>query len=91
MAADETIETIQDPNFDIFPNPGHGTYTLRLKGMESTAKASIYSMTGQLIQQINIPVGTTEMPVNLNNAAEGIYLLRLESDTFVKELKVIKN
>jgi hypothetical protein len=48
-------------------------------------------MTGQLIQQINIPVGTMEIPVNLNDAAEGIYLLRIESDTFVKELKVIKN
>ena len=59
--------------------------------MESTAKASIYSMTGQLIQQINIPVGTTEMPVNLNDAAEGIYLLRIEAGTFIKELKVIKN
>ena len=91
MAADETIETIQYPNFDIFPNPGHGTYTLRLNEIEGVAKASIYSMTGQLIQQINISAGATEIPVNLNDAAEGIYLLRIESDTFVKELKVIKN
>jgi len=91
MVNDETIETIQDPNFDIFPNPGHGTYTLRLNNIESSAKANIYSMTGQLIQQINIPVGTMEIPVNLNDAAEGIYLLRIESDTFIKELKVIKN
>ncbi len=91
MADEETIETIQEPNFDIFPNPGHGTYTLRLNNIESSAKANIYSMTGQLIQQINIPVGTMEIPVNLNDAAEGIYLLRIENDTFVKELKVIKN
>ena len=91
MAADEAIEFVENANIEIFPNPGHGTYTLRLNEIEGGAKASIYSMTGQLIKQINIPIGTKELPVYLNDAAEGIYLLRIESDTFVKELKVIKN
>ncbi len=91
MASEETVEIVENANIEIFPNPGHGTYTLRLNENEGGAKASIYSMTGQLIKQINIPIGTKELPVYLNDAAEGIYLLRIESDTFVKELKVIKN
>jgi hypothetical protein len=76
---------------DVFPNPGQGVYTLRLNGMTDASKVSIYSMTGQLVQQFNISAGTTQQSISLENEADGIYLLRFETAGFVEEVKVIKN
>jgi hypothetical protein len=79
------------PALEIFPNPGQGMYTVRIAGITGNAVAKVYSMTGQLVQQIAIAEGTQQIPLNLNDAAEGIYLLRFESVELIKEVKVIKN
>ena len=79
------------PALEVFPNPGQGMYTVRIAGITGNAVAKVYSMTGQLVQQIAIAEGTQQIPLNLNDAAEGIYLLRFESVELIKEVKVIKN
>ncbi len=76
---------------EVYPNPGQGAYTLRLNGIEGESKASIYSMTGQLVKQIVIPERNNLVPIYLNEEADGIYLIRFESAGFVSEVKVIKN
>ena len=76
---------------EVYPNPSQGLYTLRIAGITGDAVAKVYSMTGQLVQQIAVAEGTQQIPLNLNDVAEGIYLLRFESASFVKEVKVIKN
>ena len=90
ISADGT-EISEVPAVDVFPNPGQGVYTLRLNGMTDASKVSIYSMTGQLVQQFNISAGTTQQSISLENEADGIYLLRFETAGFVEEVKVIKN
>jgi hypothetical protein len=67
---------------DIVPNPNQGSFNLVIKDLpEGRWQLNIYSITGQLIQTEtqNIYQSTGNIPVELGNAGEGIYLLKLEN------------
>ncbi len=69
--------------FSLFPNPSNGILQLDFEtnGVQSY-RISILEMNGKVVQIINI--GSTSGPVqrsiNIENLADGIYMLRLESE-----------
>lgn len=69
----------------IYPNPStNGTFTI--ESAEQLTKVTVYTINGQIAQEINNPQGTT---FQVHNLAKGFYLLKLETATASTIKKVI--
>ena len=64
-----------DASVKVFPNPAKGFVTVEAEGMKSV---SVYNTLGQCILQ-KIVAGN-QTTVDLQNASEGLYLLRIETE-----------
>jgi len=79
------VEDFEALNITMFPNPTVGSFTITL---ESEAKYSLISLTGQLVKEGNLSngnntIGLTELPA-------GLYFLTVETDKGRATQKVIK-
>lgn len=80
-----SVENITD-NFDIYPNPNRGVFTIVLT--ESTSSSvEIYNIQGQIIYQDKLVDKNSE--INLSNIAEGVYFVKISSDEQVVTKKLI--
>lgn len=74
-------------DFKFYPNPVKDM--LHLENMTFT-KASVYSVSGQLIDEVEFDTATTNNTLNMGSYANGIYLIKLENDAGQQTIKVIK-
>lgn len=75
----------------IFGNPSPSPAIQLQTEVQSNVTVRVIAANGKIIQTINkglLPAGTINIPLNLNNAAKGIYIVRLSVDdnTFSKEI-----
>jgi subtilisin-like proprotein convertase family protein len=90
--AEMTNERVIEPlSIELYPNPGQGEFNLKLNGLNEVANVRIYTLTGQIVQQFQVSENSQLVPFYLNDQADGIYLLRFETATEVKEIKVVKH
>ncbi len=81
------ISTVE--NFNIFPNPNSGTFTIELSE-NSKITIDIFSITGKLLKSKVINQQSTT--VNINDKKPGIYILQIKDDKkIVKTQKIIIN
>jgi len=74
----------------VYPNPGKGLYTLQASGFEQSGLVSVYNMVGQLVKTQLIDATTIENKLDLTALPSGTYLLKFESESFNKSLKIVK-
>jgi Zn-dependent metalloprotease/subtilisin-like proprotein convertase family protein len=90
--AEMTEETAVAPlSIELYPNPGQGEFNLKFNGLNETANVRIYTVTGQIVQQFQVAANSQLAAFYLNDQADGIYFLRIETATEIKEIKVVKH
>ena len=91
-------ESLHDPldansrfEFKVYPNPGHGIYTVALatENTKIPASISIHSMMGELIATVD-HVFCRQITINIADAKPGIYLLRVLYNKQLSTEKIIK-
>jgi hypothetical protein len=73
----------------VYPNPNSGVFTLRTSPLPVDARVEIYSMDGRLVQAAVLPANTSEMSLELDRPAAGLYQVRLVAGDEVKSVKLI--
>jgi outer membrane protein assembly factor BamB len=66
---------IDDPGFNLFPNPNNGNFTVTAKKIFDGERIEIYNSIGEMISSKNISAETTA--INLENDPAGIYFYRV--------------
>ena len=89
----EIQTAISDNDFKVYPNPTSSEIQIDLN-FANLAKSnlSLYNLMGQEI--INIPLSNDQqqtLHLNLKSLAKGVYILKLTSNDFTLQKRVIKN
>ena len=76
--------------FSVFPNSNNGIFTLKYTGKEKLTTAKIISLTGKVIQVIDLKKIENQIEVNLKNIDSGIYFMQIAvfNSTVVKKIIV---
>ena len=77
--------------FDIIPNPNNGEFELNLSGMPSDkVEIQIVNVAGQVVMSKNIDgfTGAYHENVRLENIANGLYFIRIDTDNASMQKKV---
>ena len=80
--------------FDIYPNPNDGSFIIQIEtSIKQDFWYSIYNINGQLIENkfIGNLYGKNEKPINLSRIENGIYFVKLESNSGTIIKKIIIN
>lgn len=77
--------SVEQKQFNIFPNPSNGAFTIEYELLMQTAvEITVYDMTGSLVKQIvklmKQQSGIYQMPINLTGLLSGIYICRIVKD-----------
>ncbi|WP_242131825.1 T9SS type A sorting domain-containing protein [Aestuariivivens marinum] len=82
-------EFILNKTLNIFPNPlRHGNDITVSFGSLITVKASLYSITGKKIFQVNIENQDRKV-INLTNLVNGVYMLKIEKGEALVTRKIV--
>jgi hypothetical protein len=83
-------EDFELANFNVYPNPNHGTFTISFDSKTSNdIKISVYDIRGrQILAEQYQNSGTFNQNISLNNAEAGIYIVNVE-DGNTKEIRKI--
>ena len=76
----------------IYPNPNTGLFTIETSGFRNAITASVSNLVGQKIATFIIPqknAGKCLMTADLQQLPKGIYLVRFESDNFIRTEKLV--
>jgi hypothetical protein len=86
-----SINEIQGSDFNIYPNPSNGLFTLQLQESTFIENIAIYSILGSQVRSINIAEKVEKVSFDLLDETEGIYFIHINTGdrTFTK--KVILN
>jgi len=77
-------------SFDIYPNPNAGSFKLDLgKNSFDSFKISLINSLGSLVYFQAFKESENQINIELTSLPDGIYYLKLESDTFVGMKKII--
>jgi len=72
-------------NISLFPNPVKEVFTVEIS---EEATYSIYTISGQVLMSGSLEVGTNT--INMNEAAQGVYFIKVNTDTASQSIKLIK-
>lgn len=85
-----STEVYQKEDFRVYPNPFQDELQLNIPSSVEEAKASIYSITGQLLVESKVSASQPKIS-NLEHFKQGVYILKLEVDSDqVLTYKIIK-
>lgn len=73
----------------VYPNPSNGKFTVKSK--TTLDKITIYSQTGAFVKTIEVGAGATEVEVDAEGLAEGVYLIELQNAAEKSWKKIIIN
>jgi len=74
------VETVEDATIKLYPNPNNGDFFIDVKGMEN-ANITIINAVGSIVYQSNdVNINNNTIEVNLNDQAEGIYMVRVQNN-----------
>lgn len=78
------------PSASVYPNPGTGLYNLELQNLNATSSLKVYNLNGVQILEEKLEGTIQNHKLNLTNQPTGIYLIRIASEGFHKEFRVVK-
>jgi hypothetical protein len=77
----------------LYPNPGSGNSTLNITLQQGTrVNIQVLDARGSVLQQrgLLLPAGSSSIPLNISNYADGVYTINVEYNGERKALKLIK-
>ena len=78
---EETMSTnnaILNTNFNVYPNPNNGQFSVSYKGDSALEKLSVFDITGRMVQSIDLQNANSEtINVNLEGVSQGMYVLQI--------------
>lgn len=83
------IETLEQNELNIFPNPGNGLFTISTEAPFNNATVVVYSISGQVIMSRENIFGK-EVQVDLLNQPSGIFYVQLNNQGGSSYSKIIK-
>nr|WP_321412484.1 T9SS type A sorting domain-containing protein [uncultured Carboxylicivirga sp.] len=90
---DNLVNSGNDDEFTIYPNPTNGIFKIRLEELNNNAAdVKIYNMRGQLIDSKSFEniSEISEYEFNINQAATGYYLVVIATTDGTKKMKIFK-
>lgn len=78
------------PALSLYPNPGTGKYALATENLTGKMKVSVYNMLGTQVAEFSVEDATLMTEFNISDQPAGVYMVKFQSDSFRKDLKVIK-
>jgi len=91
-ASQTTIQKIDIPSFNIYPNPSKGKVFVDFGGLDSSDSAiNIYDLGGRKVFSRKMENDTNEKQIelNLNELTKGIYLIEIENSQFKQTRKLM--
>ena len=80
VSTSDLLENIVDFNFNVFPNPSNGMFTIALEGINNTQmEISVMDVSGKIIYTKSLLSNSSKMmiPMNISNIEEGVYFVRI--------------
>lgn len=89
LETEKTLNQINNPSIELYPNPNQGMFTINSSGLNDKSYIEIYNMLGEKIYWALLKRRNTE--VNIGNKTEGVYLYRVitEQGKFISAGKFI--
>ncbi|MFT5156613.1 MAG: Zn-dependent metalloprotease [Bacteroidia bacterium] len=84
------IKNLEEIDFQIFPNPSTGLFTVIVLGNSSEFVVNIFNSTGHLVRNKSY-MDSSEFEVDLNNLVDGIYVIQIKAANRSMVKKIIKN
>ena len=85
-----SVETIENPiSIKIYPNPVVNSINIALGNTYQDINVQIYSITGQLINNVN-KTNSVKFDIDMSNLPSGNYILKINADGNIKSSLVIK-
>ncbi len=81
------LSELNGSNFKVYPNPSQGIFNVQQAG-NAALQLSVYDLQGKLLQELSSSEHSIEL--NLSNLNNGLYLLRINSISGAKEIKITK-
>ncbi len=88
-----STKNYEDEKYKIYPNPSNGNYILSINSLTShNIQYSIQTITGTILkrQQFNVTPGELLTAINIQEFANGVYILQLKDGKNVKNIKLLK-
>jgi hypothetical protein len=76
--------------FSVYPNPSEGVFGVKIGFLETkNFELQVVDMLGQVLFRQQYDAQQLQTQIDLSNYSTGIYLLRLQTDTIQKTIKII--
>jgi hypothetical protein len=89
-ACRQALDQELTPSLSLYPNPGTGMYSLSTENLTGKMNVSVYNMLGTLVSEFSVEDSSLMTELNIANQPAGVYMVKFQSDSFRKDLKVIK-
>lgn len=83
------IEKEIDLGLSIYPNPGHGLFTLQVKSLSENSIMEVYSIDGSMVFSSTLNKGTNH--IDLQQLSSGVYTVIVKGAGTVLQQKVVVN
>ena len=75
-------------NVKVFPNPSHGLFTVQAGNQETIRLMDVFDLMGKRVQSFNPNTGIAT--IDLSSVPNGIYTLKIKSDSAVQTMRIQK-
>jgi hypothetical protein len=83
-------DELAEDNFSIYPNPVRNQLIVRSNDSMIHASLELYTSTGSRINLISEEVIDNTFTIDLSEFTRGIYILRVKSGKYVRQVKIVK-
>jgi ligand-binding sensor domain-containing protein len=83
----EYLKPTQSNEFNLFPNPTNGKFTIELSNYSKNQQIEIYNLSGQLIKSLKTT--TPKVQIDLSAFPKGLYFIRVKNGKTVLSKKVV--
>ncbi|VXB78121.1 Glycosyl hydrolase [Flavobacterium sp. 9AF] len=73
----------------VYPNPSNGLFTINTKNIEINS-LEVFDITGKRILERKIHQSQEEIDVNLSNASNGVYFMKINTETGIITKRILK-
>jgi hypothetical protein len=75
----------------VFPNPNEGYFTVKLEDLKELSTLEVRDITGRMVYEGQVYPGNSNLDIDLNDVADGIYILNVFNTTARMTHKVVVN
>jgi hypothetical protein len=77
-------------HFSLSPNPATTQLTLQYSPPKTTGRATVFNSTGSKVSEINLPKNSHSQQLDISPYSSGLYLLKIETESYTGAKKFFK-